>query len=369
MLYKNVLSVILVVILASVVGSAQADLVANYQFEGNFDDSSGNGHDAGGPNGASRNVTIGPGAPNGLNPDRGYQGEDEDSFVNVWSDDGGPGDPMGLYNTDFTVALWVKPSEVDLDGWHTLFRYGGDGYFMEIGGGRYLNTGGGYWNSLWIDDASSFLSAGLWIHLAMTFSERYTVPWESGTFGKVELFVNGVSLDSRSDGYQEPEPGWWNDGLYIGNLDISGESWTGGIDDFRIYDEALDEEEIQTLIEIGPPFEVNVDILPGKDPNLVTANTQSKGRLPIAILKSEDYNLNHINLDSISIAGSVFPVKKPMVAGDHLMVHVSRRDLVIALGLDAMEAGTVVPVTIEGSLITGQSFFGTDNVVVQERID
>ncbi|UCD29151.1 MAG: hypothetical protein JSV03_01310 [Planctomycetota bacterium] len=124
-----------------------------------------------------------------------------------------------------------------------------------------------------------------------------------------------------------------------------------------------------------PPLEVDVDILPDDDPNLLTVNTQGKGRLPIAILGSEEYDINEIDLDTISIAGLVIPVKAKVgddVSGDglaDLTVHVSRRDLILALGLDIMEPGTAVPITIDCNLLNGRTVFGTDNVELVARED
>jgi len=123
------------------------------------------------------------------------------------------------------------------------------------------------------------------------------------------------------------------------------------------------------VVHIPIPLEVDIDILPGDDPNLLTQNVNNKGRLPIAILSSEDYDINEIDVNSISIAGVVLPVKEPKATGDHLMVHVSRRDLILALGLDTLEPGTVVPITVDGVLLGGRPLFGTDNVTMVARVE
>ncbi|UCD30241.1 MAG: hypothetical protein JSV03_07170 [Planctomycetota bacterium] len=115
---------------------------------------------------------------------------------------------------------------------------------------------------------------------------------------------------------------------------------------------------------------VNVDILPDDDPNLLSQNADTKSRLPIAIRSSEEYDINQIDVNSISIAGLVFPVKEPKATGDTLMIHVSKRELILALGLDMMEPGTVVPITIDGAMMGGSPLIvGTDEVVLQARED
>jgi len=145
----------------------------------------------------------------------------------------------------------------------------------------------------------------------------------------------------------------------------------------------------------GLPLVVNLDILPSDDPNNFAVNLNSKGRLPIAILGSETLDVNEIDVNSISIAGTVLPLKTPSVcdeSGDgipDLVVHVSRRDLIMALGLDEMDSGTVVPITVEGNLqgytingydmnddqimkdfyVNGRPFRGTDSIILHVRID
>jgi hypothetical protein len=96
----------------------------------------------------------------------------------------------------------------------------------------------------------------------------------------------------------------------------------------------------------------------------------------MAILGSEDYDVTQIKIDSISVANMLFPVKNPQAEKDEngdglidLMIHVSRRDLIQALGLDQMAAGTVVPITVEGILLDGTRFIATDCVTLVGRED
>jgi len=124
-----------------------------------------------------------------------------------------------------------------------------------------------------------------------------------------------------------------------------------------------------------PPLEVTIDILPSDDPNLFTVNTQGKGRLPIAILGSESYDVNDIDLDSLNIAG-VLPVKAKVGDDENgdgindLMMHYSRRDLIVELGLELLDCnGAVVTVTVDGALLSGRVMYGSDDITLQCRMD
>ena len=94
------------------------------------------------------------------------------------------------------------------------------------------------------------------------------------------------------------------------------------------------------------------------------------------------FDVADINLDSITIGGAAFPVKTPTIEGktapvdgdecdchvagdegfDDLIVHFSRRDVILALGLDTLIGETDVEITVEGQLLSGQPFEGTDCV-------
>jgi len=134
---------------------------------------------------------------------------------------------------------------------------------------------------------------------------------------------------------------------------------------------------------------VDLDILPGGCPNPLTINTRNKGKLPMAILGTETFDVSEINVGSISIAGTVLAQKDPSIEdvsapvenGDEcacqvgtdgindLVVHFSRREVIITLGLDTMEAGTVVSITVEGTLLDGTPFEATDCVTLVPRED
>jgi hypothetical protein len=144
------------------------------------------------------------------------------------------------------------------------------------------------------------------------------------------------------------------------------------------------------LAAYSPPtaFSLALDIMPGDCPNEFNLNTKGKGRVPMAILGTESFNVTEISIDSIVIGGTAFPVKTPSIddvsapagnddcacpAGtdgyDDLVLHFLRRDVIDALGLSEPEPGTTeaVEVTVEGYLEDGTPFEATDCITLKGR--
>ncbi|MHC4443304.1 MAG: hypothetical protein ACYTF1_00615 [Planctomycetota bacterium] len=149
----------------------------------------------------------------------------------------------------------------------------------------------------------------------------------------------------------------------------AGEKWYKYPDDVKTTYYTVLEDRPALVVDFDP-LQVDVDILPHDDPNLFTVNTQGKGRLPIEILASEDYDISKIDVTSISIAGVVFPVTEPKIGDSgNLQIKISRRALILALGLDLLDPGTLVDVSVEGTLVTGGPFVGSDSIVLEARGD
>ncbi|MHC4445653.1 MAG: HYR domain-containing protein [Planctomycetota bacterium] len=152
-------------------------------------------------------------------------------------------------------------------------------------------------------------------------------------------------------------------------------------------DQAGNASSCQVTITVSLPL--NLDIKPGGCPNPLNTNINNKGKLPVAILGTEDFDVNQIDLNTISIAGAVLPAIMPKIEdvgtalngqececheleGDgyaDLVIHFSRRELILALGLDLMEPGAIVPITVEGMLADGTPFAATDCVILVGRKD
>ena len=132
----------------------------------------------------------------------------------------------------------------------------------------------------------------------------------------------------------------------------------------------------------GP--QMYLDIKPEDCPNRLTTNVRGKGRLPMAILGTDYLDVNDIDPDTVSINGEIFPVKTPAidgkttpftgetcgchVAGDDglsdMVLHFSKRDVILGLGLDMLPEGTIAPINVEGLLYDGTPFSATDCVEI-----
>ncbi|MHC4659731.1 MAG: LamG domain-containing protein [Planctomycetota bacterium] len=88
-----------------------------------------------------------------------------------------------------------------------------------------------------------------------------------------------------------------DDGLYLGGI----------IDDVRIYGRALSTEEVQRIYEGDLPIIVDVDIKPGGCPNPL--NLASRGLLPVAVLGTEEFDVNSIDPTSVRLEG-VAPLRR-----------------------------------------------------------
>ncbi|MHC4798362.1 MAG: hypothetical protein ACYTF1_17145, partial [Planctomycetota bacterium] len=135
-------------------------------------------------------------------------------------------------------------------------------------------------------------------------------------------------------------------------------------------------ENVTYTVTANGPIIANLDILPEEDPNLFAVNMQSKGRLPMAILGSNDYDINDIDISSLSVAGTVLPVRTPKIEKDvngdgllDLVIHVSRRDVIAALGLDLLDPGTVVDITVNATMLSCGKLQATDSVILEARSD
>jgi len=149
------------------------------------------------------------------------------------------------------------------------------------------------------------------------------------------------------------------------------------------------QERAFLIIPIPEQATLLLDIKPGGCPNPLNTNTKGKGRLPVSILGTDSFDVSEIDPDSISIAGTVLAQKDPSIEDvsapvgngndctcqegpdghSDLVIHFSRREIIQTLGLDTMESGTVVPITVEGNLLDGTPFEATDCVTLVGRKD
>jgi len=216
--------------LATPVEPSAAGLVAHYEFEGNTNDSSGNGlHGT-----AIGSPTFVAGKVGQAISLRGLN-----DFVEITGYKGILG-PNAV-----TVTAWVNTSAVtgtivgwgpNVDGQRFGFRINDSRIRMEHDGG---NVQGG-----------SNVNDGQWHHIAVTVQENATI-----SYPDVILYVDGID-DTRAT----KDPDAFNltadQDVRIGSRPASNDRFFMGlIDDVRIYDRALTQEEIAWLAGRTEPFD------------------------------------------------------------------------------------------------------------------
>lgn len=175
-----------------------------------------------------------------------------------------------LRNADeLTVSMWVKADRTgtdyglidtvddpwDGDDDELGLRYDASGY---AGGGSNsfkssIHVGHGFHSDSYSYEYESDVQSTDWQHVTMR--------WAAGE--RVELFVDGERLDYRaSSGATHPDSrvrddDWWGDesdvfmGIGRSQRDDTAALWEGKIDEVRIYDRRLDDDEVESLATTG----------------------------------------------------------------------------------------------------------------------
>ncbi|MDL2241475.1 CotH kinase family protein, partial [Bacteroidales bacterium OttesenSCG-928-L03] len=158
--------------------------------------------------------------------------------------------------TDFTIMMWVKPDASDQ--WARIFDFGrGRDHNMFLttnGGGSGLrfamkNTdivGSEYQ----LDSHKSFLSPNQWSHVAVT--GQYTIIDGVVAEGEIKMYVNGEEVGYRRDNLGEvvkitPQSLGYTHLNYIGKSQYGDPGLRSYLNDFRIYNRTLTQEEIREI--------------------------------------------------------------------------------------------------------------------------
>jgi hypothetical protein len=228
---------------------ASAALIAHYQFEGDFTDSTGNGHTG---------ITVGSGLIV-ADPERGNvyynpttASPSPRSYLNI---DGTVTIPTLPADAGLTLTVWVRRdvytagSTVPSGNLVAALALGtgGDAPIASIGVNNsgaivsYIEGSGGA-DQVFMSSANGLVTNEVWTHLAVTFDRVNNVG---------RLYLNGVQTGSDFDiSIVGDGPLDWA-GANIGTLAAPGHpnfDFQGHIDDARIYDEVLTASQIAALV-------------------------------------------------------------------------------------------------------------------------
>jgi hypothetical protein len=115
-----------------------------------------------------------------------------------------------------------------------------------------------------------------------------------------DFYVDGIVTGKWADTIFTKTPTGNTKPLLIGRRDDR-LYFNGLIDDVRIYDRALSEQEIWDIYMSYLPEPRAIDIKPGSCPNPL--NVKSRGLLPVSVLGTEDFDVSSIDLASIRLSG------------------------------------------------------------------
>jgi len=270
---KNLIS-LLFVLSCVVGGSALANidngLVGHYPFNGNANDESGNGN-----NGSLLNGVILTEDRFG-NTDSAYHFDGTNDYI--WFGNSFP-------KTDYvTASVWINTTstghdtQINYGGGGRILRYRGGGYWMTlsdngpVSGAMHINTQAHYSPA----DTNAY-NDGNWHHLVISF--------DGSVF---KLYIDGQLLHEDDNfGNNETINYLGGGGFAIGrDGDYNASYFEGTIDDVRIYDRALSENEVLTLYNAPdpnlPPYTVvETQLIPDQNDN---------GADEVAVLKINNAN-------------------------------------------------------------------------------
>ena len=203
-------------------------LMAHYPFNGNANDESGrNNH------GTVDDATLTNDRYNSPNRSYNFDGAGDKITFNDQAL------PSG--STNRTLSVWFKADSLNGHSDKTIIRYGNQGHGgqslgLVLRNGKLMPTTWGASNEYLATSVSFDL--GAWHHVTWSL--------ESGT---AKTYINGTLKDSRAFNVNTVLGSG-----YIGyNPNPAGEDWDGSIDDIRIYNRALNAEEIHELYEQERP--------------------------------------------------------------------------------------------------------------------
>ena len=132
---------------------------------------------------------------------------------------------------------------------------------------------------VWVKHTVNYYD-NMWHHIAVTYDATI-----------YRLYYDGVEIASRADAFG----GFGTYPAYLGTYNGSERFFNGAIDEVRIWDIALAEDQLGSVI-------VAMDIKPQSCPNPL--NVKNQGVLPVAILGTADFDVTEIDPASVKLEGA-----------------------------------------------------------------
>ncbi len=142
-------------------------------------------------------------------------------------------DAPALQLKKYTLAAWVYHVRTNTNA-RVLEKGAGQAYWLWMYGGKMI--GGFYGNDYTDVHSDSTVPEAKWTYVCTTYD------------GKTQaIYINGI-LETSSK--VEEEVSTTNRPLYIGCRNAATDFWSGGLDEVRIYNRALNQEEITALFAL-----------------------------------------------------------------------------------------------------------------------
>lgn len=307
-------------------------LLAYYKFDGNMDDSSSYNRDVRSANGD-------------YSYPAGVTEEDEDLALSIDIVQSGVSHVVRLQNgiinnsnnSEFSISVWVKPDALTA---HTaVFFAQGRSRWMSIvpcnvdtgtPTVRICNDGDSSWSDITAPEA---IPLNEWSLLTYTFNSGGN---GTGKVSTAKLYVNGELVATRNNA-DNPLNNNNNNTFYIGG-NLWDSSFDGAIDEFKIFDIALDAAQVKALYnEVVPAtYSLNVYHQYG-DEAAVLDNEQSKADLA----NGDAISAKPVAKDGFEIA-SVEVVGMPWIEGTEVTGKIEDEDITIIYHYTKTEAPDIV---------------------------
>lgn len=335
--YAFAIGMVAALVLVGTAG-AETGLVGEWHFDGDAQDSSGNGN-----HGTVYGATFVEGISG-----QALSFDGSNDYVSV-------PDAPSFTVSEVTVEAWIKPDNtvfqgivtnhangVDADGSWVLYKSDKVCFIIFTNTGEQLPACGGS------------ISASSWYHIVGT--------WSSSSGSKI--YLNGVNVGTVTTSGTLPDP---INPVEIGRYHVynpPNQYWFDGIiDEVRIYNRSLSAEEIKAHYDLGIAVPATVDI----KPDTLNMASKSNKNAVTAYIEIPGYDVNEIDVSTVTMStkkGEVSAQLSPTGVGDYdndgipdRMVKFDRQ-AVIAI-VDVGEAN----ITIRGS-VEGVTFEGNDIISV-----